>query len=302
MHSTAVAAVCCAMFVRALVVAPASAGLPWVLLLGVGGGVAVIVEQLQRMVGSSAANAMTTAQASTRAAVPPRDTAEVTASPYAQPVLPASASQARTPLQAEASSSVAALATTDAQPVLRIREEDVDPIMAVDVQFDHHPVNPASVQRFGGYRQHVALLPAEEGIERADRGVLCTEAELEGAMQHAVEAALHDSNVKLKLQVEILMHSLPLIICTCRLCCLMHSLLLTPTPVDAATSSFQANFNTLLIVTGVVFFWRGTWTLLDGSLGDSAANAVLCCVAGLALVFGIRASKLPTASTFNEDL
>lgn len=64
----------------------------------------------------------------------------------------------------------------------------------------------------------------------------------------------------------------------------------------------QANINTLLIVTGVVFFWRGTWTLLDGTLGDSAANAALCCVAGLALVFGIRALKLPTASTFNEDL
>lgn len=45
------------MFVRALVLTPTAAGIPWALLLGVGGGVAVIAEQLQRMIGNTAAAA-----------------------------------------------------------------------------------------------------------------------------------------------------------------------------------------------------------------------------------------------------
>lgn len=216
---TAVAAVCCAMFIRALVVAPAAVGLPWAMLLGVGGGVAVIVEQLQRMVGSSAANAMTRAQQGTRAALQ-REAASVASGQRAQSLLAskkstAAAGPAAAPphtvmeLSAAASSSI-----TLAQPVLRIREDDVDPVMAVDLQFDYpkspNPLNPALVQRFGGYRrQATPSLPpegriediTEDASERHDKGVVCTEAELEEAVQHAVEAALHDSNVKLKLQV-----------------------------------------------------------------------------------------------------
>lgn len=206
-------------------VAPAAAGMPWVLLLGVGGGVAVIVEQLQRMVGSTAASAVTLAQAETRAVSMAERSKSMTGNDVtgnkegkeaSQPArLPtiavveappaAQASMTQASMAQPAASAVTQVATiTTTQAPLRIREEDVDPVMAVDLQFDcplQSNVNPASVQRFGGYRRAVSLSPPETPPERKERGVVCSEAELEEAVQHAVEAALQESNVSLKLQV-----------------------------------------------------------------------------------------------------
>jgi hypothetical protein len=47
---------------------------------------------------------------------------------------------------------------------------------------------------------------------------------------------------------------------------------------------------TVTAVTGVIFFWRGVWSLLDHFIGDSVSGDVGCCVLGLCIIFWIRIS------------
>ena len=47
---------------------------------------------------------------------------------------------------------------------------------------------------------------------------------------------------------------------------------------------------TVTAVTGVIFFWRGVWSLLDHFVGDSVSGDVGCCVLGLCIIFWIRIS------------
>ncbi|KAK9817443.1 hypothetical protein WJX74_006404 [Apatococcus lobatus] len=56
-----------------------------------------------------------------------------------------------------------------------------------------------------------------------------------------------------------------------------------------------ANVNTLFALVGVIFFWRGVWTLWDVGLGDSMGSEIGGVVLGLVIMAIIRWRKLPLA-------
>jgi hypothetical protein len=54
---------------------------------------------------------------------------------------------------------------------------------------------------------------------------------------------------------------------------------------------------TLAVVTGVIAFWRGVWSLLDHLVGESLLGDVCCVIAGLTLVMCIRLSGAKVATS-----
>eukprot|EP00884_Botryococcus_braunii_P011368 jgi/Botrbrau1/20231/Bobra.31_1s0027.1 len=54
----------------------------------------------------------------------------------------------------------------------------------------------------------------------------------------------------------------------------------------SATAKFdvRANFFTLVAISGVVFYWRGLWTLWDYSFGTGQTSALICIGCGLGIM------------------
>jgi hypothetical protein len=55
---------------------------------------------------------------------------------------------------------------------------------------------------------------------------------------------------------------------------------------------------TLTAVTGVIVYWRGVWSLIDHTIGDTVFGDVCCIFVGLSIVLWIRVSGVKVAPTF----